>query len=161
MSILHSSVVHLTDLVNDRFSERPISSLREALLDARRDTVTHRAITISDTFDHNGLVRSELLRTSSYLLSSCLEKKAARAYTSKTLKRVTSDTREIFVLNKTVDESKSARVLIAIGCKHICYCATPLHITMCLRVLRDALVSRSRATASERAMVRATTPRIQ
>ena len=38
------------------------------------------------------------------------------------------------------------------------------HITMCLRVLRDALVSqveyfrlrRSRATASERAMVRAT-----
>ena len=37
MSILHSSVVHLTDLV----------SLREALLDARRDTVTHRA-TIED-----------------------------------------------------------------------------------------------------------------
>ena len=30
-----------------------------------------------------------------------------------------------------------------------------VHITMCLRVLRDALVSRSRATASERAMVRA------
>ena len=33
MSILHSSVVHLTDLV----------SLRGALLDAGRDTVTHRA----------------------------------------------------------------------------------------------------------------------
>ena len=30
-----------------------------------------------------------------------------------------------------------------------------IHIAMCLRVLRDALVSRSRATASERAMVRA------
>ena len=34
MPILHSSVVHFTDLV-----------LREALLDARRDTVTHHATT--------------------------------------------------------------------------------------------------------------------
>ena len=40
MSILHSSVVHFTDLVK---------SLREALLNARRDTVTHRATTEART----------------------------------------------------------------------------------------------------------------
>jgi len=40
MSILHSSVVHLTYRSSDH-----VPSLREALLDARRDTVTHRATT--------------------------------------------------------------------------------------------------------------------
>ena len=55
MSILHSSVVHLIDLV----------SLREALLDARRDTVMHCATDLVRYYNYarSGFSRESALKS--------------------------------------------------------------------------------------------------